>query len=129
MRRSIRVFFQESTFPFVLDVDVRITGPLGLVQTTMHLTDPDSTFHVSGQIQELGGRIRRVESVRGSFATVGSVVQTSEAFKFIAKPTFSFGDAEDLVRVHYLDSSAQVQIVDLPILLRYTRQYAFCHPL
>ena len=125
VRRSIRVFFQESTFPFVLDVDVRIAGPLGLAQTTMRLTDPDSTFDVSGQIQELGGRIRRVESVRGSFATVGSVVQTSDAFKFIAKPTFSFGDAEDLVRVHYLDSSAQAQIVDLPILLRYTTPVRF----
>jgi hypothetical protein len=125
VRRSIRLFFQESAFPFVLDVDVRITGPLGLDQTTVRLADPDSKFDISGQIHELGGKIQRVESVRGSFATIGSVVQDSGAFKFIAKPTFSFGDAEDLVRVHYLDPSAQAQIVDLPILLRYTTPVRF----
>ena len=102
VRRSIRIFFQESESPLVLDVDVRIRGPLGLSQTTVHLSKPDSPFTVFGRIHELGGQIERVESVRGAFLTSESFVQTSKSFKFSATPTFSFGDVEDLVRIHFL---------------------------
>lgn len=125
VRRSIRIFFQESESPLVLDVDVRIRGPLGLSQTTVHLSKPDSPFTVFGRIHELGGQIERVESVRGAFLTSESFVQTSKSFKFSATPTFSFGDVEDLVRIHYRDSSAQRKIVDLPIILRFTTPVRF----
>ena len=125
VRRSIRIFFQESESPLVLDVDVRIRGPLGLSQTTIHLSGPGTPFTVFGKIHELGGQIQRVESVRGTFLSSGAFVQTSTSFKFSATPTFSFGDVEDLVRVHYRDASARKKIVDLPILLRFTTPVRF----
>jgi len=125
VRRSIRIFFQESESPLVLDVDVRLRGPLGLSQTTMNLSEPDSPFTVFGRIHELGGQIQRVESVRGTFLTSRSLEQTSKSFKFSAIPTFSFGAVEDLVRVHYRDASAQRKVVDLPILLRFNTAVRF----
>ncbi len=55
IRRSVRVFFQESIHPFVLDIDVRMTGPLVLSQTTVQLTEPAASFVVSGRVEEMGG--------------------------------------------------------------------------
>jgi len=125
IRRSIRVFFQESIHPFVLDIDVRMTGPLALSQTTVRLTEPAASFMVLGRVEELGGRVQRIESLRGSFVISDSVVQTAAAFKFSARPTFSFGDVNDLVRVHYRNPEGEIQVVDLPIRLRFTTPLRF----
>lgn len=125
IRRSIRVFFQESIHPFVLDIDVRMTGPLVLSQTTVQLTDPASSFMVLGRVEELEGRVQRIESLRGSFVINGSVVQVAGVFKFSAKPTFSFGDVDDLVRIHYRKPTGDIQVIDLPIRLSFTTPLRF----
>ncbi|MAI71254.1 MAG: hypothetical protein CMM01_10105 [Rhodopirellula sp.] len=125
VRRSIRIFFQESVHPFVLDVDVRLTGPLGLSQATVQLTDPDASFNVSGRVEELGGKIQRIESLRGAFVIRGAVVQDAGVFKFNARPTFSFGDVDDLVRVHYRNPKGSIEVIDLPIRLRFTTPLRF----
>ncbi len=125
IRRSIRVFFQESIHPFVLDIDVRMTGPLVLSQTTVQLTEPAAPFMISGRVEELGGRVQRIESLRGSFVISDSVIQTAAVFKFSGKPTFSFGDVDDLVRIHYRNPKGEIQVVDLPIRLRFTTPLRF----
>ena len=125
VRRSIRILFQESSAPFVLDVDVRVTGPMRLRESTFRIDDPVSAFRVDGNLQEAGIRIARIESVRGSFVVNGAVQQTANRFHFNATPTFSFGDAGDLVRVHYHDLADQQQIADLPIALRFTTPIRF----
>jgi len=125
IRRSIRVFFQESIHPFVLDIDVRMTGPLVLSQTTVQLAEPAAPFMVSGRVEELGGRVQRIESLRGSFVISDSVIQTAAVFKFSGKPTFSFGDVDDLVRIHYRNPKGEIQVVDLPIRLCFTTPLRF----
>jgi hypothetical protein len=125
IRRSIRISFQESNYPFVLDVDVRMTGPLVLSPTTVQLTEPAASFMVLGTVEELGGRVQRIESLRGSFVISDSFVQTAEVFKFSARPTFSFGDVDDLVRIHYRNPKGDVQVIDLPIRLRFTTPLRF----
>ncbi|MAI32297.1 MAG: hypothetical protein CBE00_05280 [Planctomycetaceae bacterium TMED240] len=125
VRRSIRLFFHESNHPFVLDIDVSMTGPLALSQATVQLTEPDELFNVFGRVEEVGGRIQRIESLRGSFVTSGSVVQKAEAFKFNARPTFSFGAVDDLVRIHYRNPEGDLQAIDLPIRLHFTMPLRF----
>ena len=125
VRRSIRIFFQESNHPFVLDIDVRMTGPLHLVCTTVRLADPDASFTVLGGFEKVGGQVQKIKSLRGSFVISDSLVQNSQGFKFHARPTFSFGDADDLVRVHYRNPMGDVQVVDLPLRLRFTTPLRF----
>lgn len=125
IRRSIRIFFQESNHPFVLDVDVRMVGPVVLSETRVQLASPTESFMVSGRIEELGGRVQSIESLRGSFVISDSFVQTAEVFRFNAKPTFSFGDVDDLLRIHYRKPGGDVQVVDLPIHLCFTTPLRF----
>ncbi|HBV66031.1 MAG TPA: hypothetical protein DEF45_23770 [Rhodopirellula sp.] len=125
IRRSIRVFFHESIHPFVLDIDVRMTGPVVLSETTVQLASPAGSFVVSGRIEEPGGRVQKIESLRGSFVISDPFVQSAEVFKFSARPTFSFGDVDDLVRIHYRNPKGGVQVIDLPIHLRFTTPLRF----
>lgn len=125
VRRSIRILFQELSAPFVLDIDVRVSGPMRLLESALRLSKPSSVFRVDGKIKEAGIRITRIESVRGAFLVSGALHQTSNAFHFTAKPTFSFGDAGDLVRVQYRDLSDQQKTLDLPIVLRFTTPIRF----
>ena len=125
VRRSIRFLFQESVAPFVLDVDVRVSGPMRLPESTFRLSEPGSVFRVDGKIEKVGIRITRIDSVRGAFLISGAVHQTSNAFHFAATPTFSFGDAGDLVRVQYRDTTDQLKTLDLPIVVRFTAPIRF----
>ncbi len=125
IRRSIRIFFQESIHPFVLDIDMRMIGPVVLSQTTVQLAASAASFIVVGSIEDQGGRVQSIESLRGAFVIRDSFVQTAEVFKFSAKPTFSFGDVDDLVRIHYRNPQGDVQVIDHPIHLRFTTPLRF----
>jgi len=125
LRRSIRFQFHESDAPFVLDVDVRVSGPMRLGESIWHLAKQDSVFQVEGHIEEAGIRVTRIDSVRGAFVISGAVRKTSDAFHFAASPTFSFGDAGDLVRVQYRDATDQLKTLDLPIVIRFTAPIRF----
>ena len=125
IRRSIRIYFYGSDSPVVLDVDVRLRGPLGLLHRTIQLDSSDAPFMVSGTVHEMVDRVQRVESARGTFVTTGSLKQTADTFCFSATPTFSFGNAEDLLRVHYRERSGLDRVVDIPLLLTFNDPVRF----
>ena len=115
IRRSIRILFLESNDPYVLHLDVRVVGPLRLTRNRIDIPSTGARVTIRGRKFESGLVLHRWQSVRGAFRIDGDLLQTEDTFQLVIRPTFSFGNASDLLRLDYCDSSGAPHLVDLPL--------------
>lgn len=115
LRRAIRMLFFESSYPLVVSLDVRIRGPLGLKSSRIDIDSSSDRFQIHGLKRELGVVLERWESARGAFEAFGEMTQTDSHFEISARPTFSFGNASDILRLTYRDRKDELHVVDLPV--------------
>ena len=125
LRRSIRMLFLESNYPLVVSLDVRIRGPLELKSSRVDIDSPADRFHIHGLKTEPNVVLERWESARGAFQIVGEMTQTDTSFEIAARPTFSFGNASDVLRLTYRDRDDALHVVDLPVEFYLSNQIRF----
>ncbi len=125
VRRSVRVLFEESNSPLVLNIDVQIVGPLHLVTSDFRIASTGELVEIRGQKNVPGLTISDWQSVRASFHVQGPFEQDGTSFRLSVKPLFSFGNASDLLRLTYQDDSAKETVVDLPIEFRVSSPIRF----